>query len=219
MGKIQLEAQKSPLLIIGGHNLATEIRETAEQVYEGEIYNVIADDDNCNYTFIRDSELKDFVSHHKDAKYIIGFTIKKLRDKYKELFKQLGIEPQTIISPCAYISSSATIGTGSFIGPHAVISTNVHIGDYDVINFLVGIGHDAVLGDDVVVNPGAKISGHCVIGSNSLVGANSFVHQGISIYENSIVDAMTHVRKGCKEATLYSDKNSKQIRVPNILTE
>ena len=219
MGKIELDVKKSPLLIVGGQNLATEIRETAEQVFEGDIYNVIADDDDCKYTFIRDSDIKEFVSCHQEVKYILGFTIKKLRDKYKELFKQLGVEPQTIISPRAYVSSSSIIGKGSFIGPNAVISTNVHIGNYDVINFLVGIGHDAVLGDDVVVNPGAKISGHCVIGSNSLVGANSFVHQGISISDNSIVDAMTHVRKGCKEATLYSDKNSKQIRVPNLLTE
>ena len=219
MGNNNSDVQRTPLLIIGGHNLAAEIRETAEQVYDGEILNVIADDDKCDYPFIYDSEIEKFVINHHEVKFILGFTIKKLRDKYKELFRQLGVEPQTIVSPKAYVSPTAKIGKGSFVGPNVVLSTNVSIGDYCVINFLVGIGHDASLGDDVIVNPGAKISGHCVIGASCLIGTNSFVHQGIGICENTIVDALTHVRKGCKDPTLYSDKNAKQIRVPNLLTE
>jgi UDP-3-O-[3-hydroxymyristoyl] glucosamine N-acyltransferase len=207
----------SPLLIFGGSNLASEIRETADLLGDREIYNVIAEGESCLYSHITDNELEVFIKEHPDSRYILGFSIRKLRERFIGILNKYNLLAENVIAPTAYIAKTAKIGTGNYFGHSAVISSHVEIGDRNVIGFLVGIGHDAVIGNDCIINPGAKISGHCVVGNNCLLGANSFIHQGVKVSEYSIIDAMTYIREDVDTPMICSDRNKKQMRTDNIL--
>lgn len=209
----------SPLLIIGGNNLALEIREIANFQKDRKIYNVVSDGESCLFSYITDSELEPFIQEYPDSRYIIGFTIKKLRDKFITLFNKYNLQSENVIAPNAHVANTVKMGNGNYIGANVVLSSCVNIGNRNIINFMVGIGHDAEIGNDCTLNPGAKVSGHCIIGDNCLIGANSFVHQGVKVCSNSVIDALTYIRENVEIPMICTDRNKKQLRIENILSD
>jgi len=63
----------------------------------------------------------------------------------------------TLIHPRAYISPTATIGSGSIVLPNAVIHTNASIGTGCIISIGTLIDHDAVVEDFSHINTGAIV--------------------------------------------------------------
>lgn len=189
---------KPTLLIIGGKSVALKIRDTIEYGYNNcysSVINVIGDEESpeCSDT-IRDFQLLQILNKGGNFVYIIGFSNPNLRKKYQLLLKPK-FKEVSIIHPTAVVSPSAQIGTGIYIGANVVISSNAILKGSSLINFNATIGHDAVIGENCTINPGARISGHDIIGDNVLIGANAFIFQGVSIGNDTQVDALTYIRK------------------------
>lgn len=114
-----------------------------------------------------------------------------VKKKVTDFFdKQCGVKQEhytTLVHPASVISSTVTMGTGTFVEPGSVIASFAAIGFAVYINRAVSIGHHTSLGDFVSVNPGAHIAGHCRIGEGSHIGMGAVVFDHINIGRNCII--------------------------------
>ena len=79
------------------------------------------------------------------------------------------------ISPLAYVSPSAKVGSNVYIAPFAYIGERVVIGDECMIHAQVSIDDDAVVGNNCTLYSGVKIYHQCIIGNNCIF------HSGVVI--------------------------------------
>ncbi|MBO5939077.1 MAG: hypothetical protein J6Q82_06220 [Clostridia bacterium] len=85
-------------------------------------------------------------------------------DTRMRLLQKLELEPTiqivTLVSPYAYISSSAKIGKGCIIEPKAVVHTGCVLGKGCFISAGAVINHISTLGDGVHVDCNATVAGY-----------------------------------------------------------
>jgi UDP-3-O-[3-hydroxymyristoyl] glucosamine N-acyltransferase len=112
--------------------------------------------------------------------------------------------PYSVIHPSAVISRSAKIGAGVFVGPLAVVSANAVVEDFSIVHIHASVGHDALVGEYSAILPGARISGNVRVGKRVFVGSNAFINAGVSVGDDSQVDALTYVARNVPEAMLCS---------------
>ena len=93
---------------------------------------------------------------------------------------QLGFNIPTIVSPKAYVSSSASLGFGTTIGHFAVINSSARVGNNCIINTSSLVEHDAAVGDfchistKAVVNGSTSIGNSCFVGSGAIIRVSSY---------------------------------------------
>lgn len=103
--------------------------------------------------------------------------------------KSLGFQFPVIISPRAYVSSHAKIGSGSIIMHDALINTGATIGNNCIINTKSLIEHDAVIEDSCHISTGAIINGGVVVRQGSFVGSNAVTRESVESNENDFIKA------------------------------
>jgi sugar O-acyltransferase (sialic acid O-acetyltransferase NeuD family) len=100
-----------------------------------------------------------------------------------------GFEFPTLISPRAYVSPSATVGSGSVIFPGALVNANAKIGRHCIVNSGSIIEHGSELGEGVHISPGAVLAGNVIIGRATWIGAGATVIEKITIGPGSLIGA------------------------------
>ena len=186
------------LIIFGAKSTALEIAELARHLHpEWNILHVVGDDAEAGADgVIAVDGLAGYLKTNPATFHgILSMANPDMRRERLAVMQELGIEPITLVHPDATVSTSATIGAGSYIAAGARVSVNARVGEHCMINLNATIGHDAICGEHCVINPGAAISGNVTIGNRVLVGANSFIHQGLTIGDDCQIDAMTHVAR------------------------
>ncbi len=130
-----------------------------------------------------------------------------IRSKVSDKIRKKKLQQQTFIYPDSYISSEASIATGSIIYPNVTIHAGVVLGKNVLINSNATIGHHTKVGGFSNIGPGASIGGCCNIGNKSYIGI------GVSIIENiAIVD---HVVIGAGASVIANiDLNGTYVGVP-----
>lgn len=103
--------------------------------------------------------------------------------------ENLGLSFAQAISPLAYISTYAQLGTGITVFPHAVINAGSVIGSHSILNVAATVSHDSKVGRYTNINPGAHLAGNVKIGEGCYIGMGANVIQGRSIGAWSIVGA------------------------------
>ncbi len=87
----------------------------------------------------------------------------------------------TIVSPMAYVSSSAILGEGVVVMHRALVNAHAVVGNNVIINTMALVEHDAVVADNchiatgAVVNGGARLGAGCFVGSNAVLVENAVV--------------------------------------------
>ncbi|WP_164473043.1 acetyltransferase [Clostridium sp. E02] len=119
----------------------------------------------------------------------------KLRCKLMDTVKKYALQVVTIISPNAYISPRAEIGTGSCVMAGAAISVNCKIGEGVIINTNSSVDHDCQINDYVHIAPGTAISGSTIISKGTHIGTNAAVIDGVRIGSWSYIGAGAAVVK------------------------
>lgn len=95
----------------------------------------------------------------------------------------------SLYHPTSIISSTSTIGLGSFVGAGAVVNIDSSIGKCSILNTNSVVEHDCRLGDAVHISPNAAIAGAVTVGNESWVGIGVCVKQLVHIGKNVIVGA------------------------------
>ncbi len=117
-----------------------------------------------------------------------------VRLKLFNRLNELGYLLPTIVSPRAYVSGHAEIGSGSIVMHNAVVNANALIGAGCILNSSSLVEHDAVVGDYTHVSTGAVVNGAARIGNCCFIGSGATVVQGVDLPDGFFVKAGSLVR-------------------------
>ena len=147
------------LLILGAGQYGAFVKELAQSI---EKYRKIDFLDDSNPVAIgKMVDLARFSSEYRDAIVAIGNADIRLA-----LFEKLcekGYRAPALISPQAYVSSTAVVGAGTVIEPMAVVQSGARIGNCCLIASGAVVKHNAVVEDG------------CYIDCNSVVAAGEVI--------------------------------------------
>jgi acetyltransferase EpsM len=101
----------------------------------------------------------------------------------------------------AIISSSATIGKGTFLAPNVNVGLLCHIGEDCVVFSNSTIEHDSSIGKLSYISPGVTICGKVEIGNYCYIGPGSIISAGVKIGHRCIVGAGSTVLKNLPDGS------------------
>jgi sugar O-acyltransferase (sialic acid O-acetyltransferase NeuD family) len=104
-----------------------------------------------------------------------------LRVRLAALIAAAGGELARVISPLAYVASSAHIAPGNMIGHFAMVNAASKVEANSIINSHALVEHDSTIGMHCHIATGAVINGGCTIGEGTLVGSGAILLQGMKI--------------------------------------
>lgn len=107
---------------------------------------------------------------------------------------ELGFQLPVIISPTAYVSRHAIIGTGTIVMHGAIVNAGARVGINCIINTRSLLEHDATVEDHCHLSTGAILNGGVNIGTGSFVGSGSIVKEGVSLGKGCVVGMGLSVR-------------------------
>lgn len=107
---------------------------------------------------------------------------------------ELGFRLPPIISPTAYVSRHATLGTGTIVMHGATINAGAKVGNNCIINSSALIEHDANVEDHCHISTGAILNGGVRVGEGSFVGSGSLIKEGVSLGKSCLVGMGVCVR-------------------------
>lgn len=97
------------------------------------------------------------------------------------------------VDKSAYVSPSATVGTGTVVMRQAIINADAIIGNHVIINTAAIVEHDCIIDDFVHISPNVTLSGNTSIGLGSHLGAGAIVIPGVKIGKWCTIGAGTVV--------------------------
>lgn len=180
---------KSDVIIVGGFHEIIELCDECGLNVVGIIDNelvgtyygvpVIGADDNAEQLF----------PQYGSCKVVITPDSPMIREKLVNLYKAIGYEFATVISPYAHISKYAEIGEGTVVQSGANVSAATKIGRFCKLNTNCNVMHDNVINEYTTIAPNAVLLGRVTTGEKSYIGANSTILPNISIGAGSTVGA------------------------------
>jgi sugar O-acyltransferase (sialic acid O-acetyltransferase NeuD family) len=145
--------------------------------------------------FATDSDLRKLAKTHQNALITVGqIHTPDKRIRLYQMATDLGFKLPVIISPTAYVSKYAKIGSGTIVMHGAIINAGVTIGNNCIINSRALIEHDATVGDHCHISTGAILNGNVQIGFGSFLGSGSVVKEGVRLDQRCVVGMGLAVR-------------------------
>ena len=93
----------------------------------------------------------------------------------------------TIISPRAYVSKHASIGSGTIVMHDAIINAGSIIGKNCILNSKALIEHECIVEDHCHISTGVIINGDCHIKSKTFIGSGTVIKNGKTIDAMSVI--------------------------------
>lgn len=105
-----------------------------------------------------------------------------------------GFELASVVSPSAYVSPSAQIGSGTIVMHGAIISAGVKVGNNCIINSRALLEHNTQVLDNCHISTGAILNGGVLVEEGCFIGSGTIVKEGVSIGERSVVGMGSRLR-------------------------
>jgi sugar O-acyltransferase (sialic acid O-acetyltransferase NeuD family) len=178
---------KPKLLLFGGKSFA----DTTEELASICGYEVIARIDDYDprppYVVTLDaaSQMYDPASHF--IALAIGYKNLRARLTAYQRIKQLGYRAATLIHPTAYVSPTASIGSGSLVMAQSCVDCRSSIGDVCVLWPKACINHDTSVERNTFISPNATLCGNVRVGESSFIGASAIIVDGASLAPNTFL--------------------------------
>ncbi len=202
------------LILIGGGGHCESCIDVIEQQGEYRIEGIVDRPDRigsqiAGYDIIADdTAIPDLVKKHHCFLITIGQI--KSAEKRINLFNlllALKAELPVIISPFAYVSPHARIGSGTIVHHHALINSGVKIGKNCIINSKALVEHNAIVADHVHISTGAILNGSSQVGKGSFVGSSATVRETVTIGERCIIGSGLQVMHPVGNGHLIKNSN------------
>lgn len=209
---------KLPLILIGGGGHCRSCIDVIEQEGKYAIQGIVdanleKDEKVVSYPVIGNDEVMEALVKQGYFFLITIGQIKSaaIRVKLFNTLKAAGANLATIISPRAYVSSTAEIKEGTIVLHGAVVNAAAKIGHNVIINSMSLIEHDAHIGSHVHISTGALVNGGCLVGDGTFVGSGTVVAQGVNVGSNIIIGAGSLVIKNIETPGIYAGGPVKKI--------
>lgn len=131
----------------------------------------------------------DSYAFEENDRALIAIGDPAVRLELAERLERRGVKFVTLVHPLAYVSESATLGTGCIVAPFASIGAHAQMGDHSVLTFYASIGHDARVGRCCGFSPHAVTNGASRLGDGVFLGAYAVVNPRQSVGAGSKVAA------------------------------
>lgn len=180
---------KSDVIIVGGFHEIIELCDECGLKVVGIIDNELVGTYYGVPVIGTDDDAEQLFSQYGSCKVVITPDSPKIREKLVSLYKAIGYEFATVISPLAHISKYAEIGEGTVVQSGANVSAATKIGRFCKLNSCCNVMHDNVINNYTTIAPNAVLLGRVTTGGKSYIGANSTILPNIIIGAGSTVGA------------------------------
>ena len=141
----------------------------------------------------------DFLNNPQKNKYVLisfGF-IKNPIPRLNLIgeLNKLKVNFATVLSPHAYISKSASIGSGTIVMHGSIINSGSRIGENCIVNSNTLIEHGSRIKSNCHISTGAIINGDVNIGENTFIGSGAIIFPGVNVPNNSVIPAGSVIKK------------------------
>jgi|WetSurMetagenome_2_1015567.scaffolds.fasta_scaffold11455_3 sugar O-acyltransferase (sialic acid O-acetyltransferase NeuD family) len=185
-----------PIVLVGGGGHCLSCIDVLELAKVFEIVGILDTSDKIGESLsgIRiignDDDIPRFAARYKNFLITIGqIKSSDKRVRIYETIKKSGGTLPVIISPKAYVSSSAIISEGTIIMHNALINAKAVIGKGCIINTGALIEHEVSIGDFCHISTHAVVNGQVSVGMNSFIGSNAVIANNVYLPEKIIVAA------------------------------
>lgn len=192
---------KPSLILIGAGGHARACIDVIEQCGQYQIAGLVGmpeemHDQHLGYSVIAtDSDLAILAKEYQYTLIAVG-QIKSPEGRMR-LYQQamdLGFRLPVIIAPTAYVSSHATIGTGTIVMHGAFVNSGAKVGKNCILNTRTLVEHDSTVGDHCHLSTGTILNGDTSIGAGSFVGSGSIIKEGVTLGKGCVVGMGISVR-------------------------
>lgn len=147
-----------------------------------------------------DDDLPGLVGGCKNALVGVGqIKSPNLRMKLFDRLVKLGFNLPTIISPLAYVASSAVVEIGTVVMHGAIVNSDAKVGKNCIINSKALIEHDVCVGDHCHVSTGAILNGTVCVDDGVFIGSGAVVREGVRIGKDSLIGMGQAVLTDCED--------------------
>lgn len=152
-----------------------------------------------------DEQLAELVTRYHNALVAVGHVrTPEPRVRLFDALVELGYALPVIVSPRAYVSPHASVGSGTIVMHGAVVNASARVGRNCILNSMSLVEHDAVIGDHCHVATGAAVNGGVTIGAKTFVGSQSSIREQVQIGEGCMIGMGCRVSCDCPAGTRVS---------------
>jgi sugar O-acyltransferase (sialic acid O-acetyltransferase NeuD family) len=197
-----------PLLLIGAGGHAVSCIDVIEQQGKYSIMGLVGRPHEVGSTLLSysvigcDDDLPDLTRVCKFALITVGH-IKSptLRIKLFEDAMSIGFKFPSIISPHAYVSPHAKLGSGTIVMHGAIINADTVVGHNCIINSNALVEHGVKIADHCHISTASVVNGNVSIGQGTFLGSGSCVRESRIIGEHCLIGMKQSVHMDCKTYT------------------
>jgi sugar O-acyltransferase (sialic acid O-acetyltransferase NeuD family) len=121
--------------------------------------------------------------------FIIAIGANSVRAQRFDEALEFGMQAAVCIHPTAWISPSASIGSGTVIMARAVVQSKARIGKNCIINTGAIVEHDCVIGNHTHLSPSVTLGGTVTVGEYVHMGIGAIALPGSRIGDRSVIGA------------------------------
>lgn len=185
---------KEKILLVGGGGHCCSCIDVIEQQGKYEIAGIIDQKDKIGSLLMgyeilgTDDDISRLVSVYKNALITLG-QIKSASPRINifSKLKKANANLPIIISPRAYVSKHAIIGSGTIVMHDVIVNAKSVIGINCILNSKSLCEHEVSVGDFCHISTGAVLNGEVEVGSECFVGSNSVLRQRSKIVSKTII--------------------------------
>ncbi len=189
------------ILLIGDGGHCKSVIDVIEQEGKFSIAGIVTDK-NSKVTNVLghkvigdDLKLPNLSNIYKYALITVGqIYSSETRVRLFTLLTDLGYILPSIISPRAYVSKHARIGSGTIIMHDALVNANAIVRDNCIINSKAIIEHDSIINNHCHISTNATVNGNVVVEKGCFIGSGATTKNSIEIKKNSFFKAGTLIK-------------------------
>jgi sugar O-acyltransferase (sialic acid O-acetyltransferase NeuD family) len=149
-----------------------------------------------------DEQLAGLAGRYRNALVAVGhIRTSEPRIRLFATLVELGYVLPVIVSPRAYVSPHASVGSGTIVMHGAVVNANAHVGRNCILNSMSLVEHDAIIGDHCHLATAAAVNGGAFVGARSFVGSQSSVREKVRIGDDCLIGMGCRVLHDCAAGT------------------
>lgn len=160
-----------------------------------------------------DDDLPELIKEYKNALITVGqIQHPYVRMKLFTIIGELGGIFPVIVSPNAYVSRTAMIGSGTIVMHHAVVNTGAVIGVNCILNTGSLVEHESSVGDHCHISTYAILNGQCRVGNRTFIGSHAVLSNNTEIADDILVSAGSVVLRSLDKPGTYIGNPLRKIR-------